>query len=241
MERDSNSSLSPPDAHGIYRMETPDAKIVELTFHGLAYIMSVSTIDDTLVIGAEEKETGERWRGEFSSRYIEEITHKTGNYKKFSVFVKMLISSLTTESDSVFIDLLTYADLELLKSRKTGNKSSSAASLAAKNNKKRYLILTYAVEFDRVHYPLPLNFEDNPDPHDLKLTIGRLRDEISQLKIKGRGTTGGAPTGGEDMAGLDAMRAQLEKQRRAREQAESSLALIRRQHSRAMHDLEVCS
>ena len=41
--------------------------------------MSVSTVGDTLVIGAEEKETGERWRGEFSSRYIEEITHKVNS------------------------------------------------------------------------------------------------------------------------------------------------------------------
>jgi coiled-coil domain-containing protein 61 len=27
---------------------------------------------------------------------------------------------------------------------------------------KRYLILSYIVEFDKVHYPLPLNFDDNP-------------------------------------------------------------------------------
>ena len=49
---------------------------------------------------------------------IEEITKKTGNYKKFGVFLKMLATSLTQESDSVFIDLLTYSDLEMLKNRK---------------------------------------------------------------------------------------------------------------------------
>lgn len=42
---------------------------------------------------------------------IEEITHKTGNYKKFGVFVKMLLTALARDSDSVFIDLLTNSDL----------------------------------------------------------------------------------------------------------------------------------
>lgn len=48
---------------------------------------------------------------------IEEITHKTGNLKKFSVFVKMLRSAILQESDSVFVDLLTYQDFEMLKNR----------------------------------------------------------------------------------------------------------------------------
>jgi len=85
---------------------------------------------------------------------IEEITRKTGNFKKFSVFMKMLSSSLTQESDSVFVDLLTYNDLEMLKNRKS-RKPSQAAPVKANN--KRYLILTYAVEFDR-------HGSDPPDP-----------------------------------------------------------------------------
>jgi coiled-coil domain-containing protein 61 len=39
---------------------------------------------------------------------IEDLTTKTGNFKKFPVFVKMLISAVKQGSDSVFIDLLTY-------------------------------------------------------------------------------------------------------------------------------------
>lgn len=116
---------------------------------------------------------------QFASRYIEEITRKTGNYKKFTVFVQMLMQSLDGQSDSVFIDLLTYSDLELLKSRKTGKSEPSTASKA---NNKRYLIMTYAVEYDRVHYPLPLSFEEAPDPASLKMTISRLRQELADLK-----------------------------------------------------------
>ena len=35
--------------------------------------------------------------------------------------------------------------------------------------------MTYAVEFDRVHYPLPLIHEDSPNPEALKKTIRRLK------------------------------------------------------------------
>lgn len=53
-------------------------------------------------------------------------------------------------SDSVTLDLLTYADLELLRNRKAGvvsrpHSSQQPSALTAK----RYLILIYTVEFDR--------------------------------------------------------------------------------------------
>ena len=41
----------------------------------------------------------------------EDVTRKTGNFKRFNVFVKMLVSALENSSDSVYLDLLTYADL----------------------------------------------------------------------------------------------------------------------------------
>jgi coiled-coil domain-containing protein 61 len=42
----------------------------------------------------EEKLSGNIWRGDYTLKYIEEITKKTGTFKKFSVFVKMLLSVL---------------------------------------------------------------------------------------------------------------------------------------------------
>ena len=47
-----------------------------------------------VVLDAEEKNTGDLWRGDFTAKYIEEITTKTGNFKKFNVFVKMILESL---------------------------------------------------------------------------------------------------------------------------------------------------
>ena len=98
------------------------------------------------------------------------------------------MSALRQESDSVFVDLLTYADLELLKSQRasaSGQPSSSRQqqqqqqqSSALPSNNKRYLILTYAAEFDRVHYPMPLLPEDSPDPQRLKTIIRQLRAKL---------------------------------------------------------------
>lgn len=52
---------------------------------------------------------------------IEEITHKAGNFKKFETFVMMLSSAFARDSDTVYVDLLTYNDLEVMKARKVGS------------------------------------------------------------------------------------------------------------------------
>lgn len=70
--------------------------------------MKVSYKDDNLALIIEQKDNGSRWKNTFTSAYIEEITQKTGNAKKMIVFVKMLVSSLAGNSDSVFLDILTY-------------------------------------------------------------------------------------------------------------------------------------
>lgn len=83
---------------------------VEMVFHNVTYLLTVSAgADDTLCVEVEQKDDGSRWRGDFTMRYVEDITAKTGNYKKYAVFVKMLLTAITEESDSVFVDLLTYS------------------------------------------------------------------------------------------------------------------------------------
>jgi coiled-coil domain-containing protein 61 len=94
----------------------------------------------------------------------------------------MLLSAVRQQSDSVFIDLLTYQDLEMLKSKKS-NGTGPMRQLPIST--KRYLILTYASEFDRVHYPLPLTQEDSPDPERLKAVIQQLRQELQQQQQNG--------------------------------------------------------
>ena len=109
----------------------------------------------------------------YSSFYIH---NQAGNYKKFSVFCKMLSSAFSKDTDSVLVDLLTYSDLEMLKARKTGKDPSTiSSSTNSKAQLKRYVILTYQSEFDRVHYPLPLAFEDKPNVEAMQRTIKKLR------------------------------------------------------------------
>jgi coiled-coil domain-containing protein 61 len=105
------------------------------------------------------------------------------------------MSAFAKDSESVFIDLLTYSDLEMLKARKIGNSSTSSVSVSAsqslsassnRSHLKRYLILTYKGEFDRVHYPLPLSFEEIPNTDALKRTIHRLRRQIEDIRRQGQ-------------------------------------------------------
>lgn len=111
---------------------------------------------------------------------VEDITAKTGNYKKFNVFVRMLLSAIRQESESVFVDLLTYADLETLKSKKGPGQAPLKRTIPPNN--KRYLILTYAAEFDRVHYPLPLLFEE-PTVQHLQSVVQQLRAQLGQSAL----------------------------------------------------------
>lgn len=90
----------------------------------------------------------------------------------------MLCSALSRESESVFVDLLTYGDLEILKARKTGSTSVSSSGGPPRSQSKRYMILTYSGEFDRVHFPIPLTFEEKPDVPSLQRTIARLKRSL---------------------------------------------------------------
>ena len=119
----------------------------------------------------------------------------------------MLLTSLSKNSDSVFLDILTYQDLQVLKARKqssgnpTGSSQSQSQSQPSNNtNNKRYLILTYVVEFDKVHYPLPLSFVDMPDVDALKNTIRRLRSEIEDM---GKANKVGGSTGNSFFSGQE--------------------------------------
>lgn len=102
----------------------------------------------------------------------------------------MLTSAFAKNSDSVYVDLLTLSDIEVLKAKKTGGQIPSATASLARNdalrrshNHKRYLVLTYTGEFDRVHYPLPLSFEETPNAIALQKTIKRLREKLKEKRI----------------------------------------------------------
>ena len=142
----------------------------------------------------------------------------------------MLVSACIEDSESVFVDLLTYADLEALKAKRQGAKPPAAPvggdARPGRGGDKRYLILTYAAAFDRVHYPLPLRREEAPSADALQATVARLKRE-NALLAAGQAVDGGAMTGageaarliGEENARLreENERLKLESRRLARE------------------------
>ena len=124
-----------------------------------------------------------RWKATFTAKFVEEITHRTGNFKTFGVFVKMLASAFDLDSPSVNLDLLTSEDLEALR-QASGLSSNSRTGGVVETTvrSKRYLIMTYQGEFDKVHYPMALSYSDMEDVGELKRTIVRLRDEVDSLR-----------------------------------------------------------
>lgn len=119
------------------------------------------------------------WIGEFSSEKLEENSQKTGNFKKYSVFLQMLLAAIQGSNEAVELDLLSYQDLEQLKAKKP-NQGKTQPQQGSQN--KMYLMLNYVAEFDKVHYPLQLLLQEVPSAERQKQTIKRLRAEISMYQ-----------------------------------------------------------
>ncbi|KAM5146888.1 centrosomal protein CCDC61 [Mantella aurantiaca] len=193
-------------------------------FRGIEHILRIRNTDGHLEVEVEDALTTDQWRGEFDAEFIEDLTHKTGNFKQFSIFCNMLHSALTQSSESVTLDLLTYADLELLRHRKAGGAQRQAPpTKGSALSSKRYLILIYSVEFDRIHYPLPLPYVGKPDPVYLRQVIRGLKEELAALRL--------APSEENREAEIRCLREELH--RVTEEKREAELALQR------LQDLEI--
>ncbi|CAG5115254.1 unnamed protein product, partial [Candidula unifasciata] len=169
-------------------MESPDISVSgTFNIRGRDYIISLECRgNESMTVQVEDRLSSDQWRAAFDARYVEDQTHKTGNFKQFNIFVSMLESAISKTSESVALDLLTYSDVEALRQRKNGAassvKPSNTTSRANHITSKRFLILTYTVEFDRIHYPLPLPFVGKPNPQVLQEEIRTLKAEVTKLK-----------------------------------------------------------
>lgn len=167
-------------------MEEGSEVMEDIVFRGVEFSVKIEVDKGLLIVEISDSMTADQWRGDFDPAYIEDLTRKTGNFKQFPIFCSMLESAVRKTSDSVTLDLLTYADLELLRNRKAGVVSrprghQQSSALTAK----RYLILIYTVEFDRIHYPLPLPYVGKPDPAALQKEVRSLRAELSAVTSHG--------------------------------------------------------
>ncbi|KAM8986086.1 centrosomal protein CCDC61 [Ara ararauna] len=179
-----------------------------------------------LEVEVEAPLTADRWRGEFDAAAIEDLTQKTGNFKRFGIFCAMLESALLQSSDSVRLELLSARDLEGLWSRRVGmevQRPPVAAALRAR----RYLILVYSVEFDRIHYPLPLPYVGRSDPAALQRQLRELRHELEQLRAR----HGPDPRDAEIQRLREQLQRAMEEKRRCQDE-------LQRRHRELMDQLE---
>ncbi|BFZ06866.1 hypothetical protein BsWGS_09904 [Bradybaena similaris] len=169
-------------------MDSPDIAVSgTFNIRGRDYIVSLECQGkESMTVQVEDRLSSDQWRSAFDAQYVEDQTHKTGNFKQFNIFVNMLESAISKTSESVALDLLTYSDVETLRQIKNGTSSSvkpsGTASRANHLTSKRFFILTYTVEFDRIHYPLPLPYVGKPNPQALQQEIRTLQAEVRKLK-----------------------------------------------------------
>ncbi|CAB1352708.1 unnamed protein product [Coregonus sp. 'balchen'] len=187
-------------------MEVGSVVHEDITFRGVEFAVKIELEEGLLIVEISDAMTADQWRGEFDPAYIEDLTRKTGNFKQFPIFCSMLESAVSKTSESVTLDLLTYADLELLRNRKAGVVGRPRAQQQSPNlSAKRYLILIYTVEFDRA-LKTELNALANhaghkpaePEIRRLRAELALVREEkealtkaLERLQIVGAGSTPG--------------------------------------------------
>ncbi|KAG9329309.1 hypothetical protein JZ751_005786 [Albula glossodonta] len=145
-------------------MEVGSVVLADMEFRGVEFSVKLELEEELLLVEIMDSVTADQWRGEFDPAYIEDLTRKTGNFKQFPIFCNMLESAVN-------------------KAGVVGRPRLQPQSPAL--SAKRYLILIYTVEFDRIHYPLPLPYQGKPDPAALQREIRALRAELSALGSQG--------------------------------------------------------
>ncbi|KAH3731734.1 coiled-coil domain-containing protein 61 [Pelomyxa schiedti] len=111
------------------------------------------------------------------------MTGKAGTSKKASVFCKLLCSALSHQSTTTTADLLSFHDLEAMRTSATSPGGSPQSAPSLKFSNKRYLIISYTSEFEKVRYPLPLEYVPPTIDHVISIAK-RLYSANEELKAK---------------------------------------------------------
>jgi coiled-coil domain-containing protein 61 len=114
--------------------------------------------DDYFSLSLISQDFTERWFGAFTSDWVEDVTQRTGAFKRLPTFWRMLCNAAQRLSRTVSIEILIPADvLESLGSKMADDRV--------------YVILTQVSEFERIKYPLPLEKR----PFENEELISRIR------------------------------------------------------------------
>jgi hypothetical protein len=150
---------------------------LDVTFdrHGTHYSMRISLMPaSTFSVILVNDNLPDRWEGQFTSSFVNEMTAKVGRAKRFDIFVKMLHLAATGSSPELSFDILTAAEI--------------STDLDPDENK-LYLVLTHMTQFDEIRYPLILlNQPFTTD--ELKLMIRQYRQDNLALRRELQQTQG---------------------------------------------------
>ena len=108
-------------------------------------IAGQATTPNAFTIRIINEDYTERWAGNYSANYIDDITTKAGCVKRISVFWRMLVNAAKSETDSVTLQILTEDEIQTLSN-----------SRISEPDRKLYLLLTQSSEYDCFKYPLPV-------------------------------------------------------------------------------------
>ena len=154
-----------------------------MIFKEIEYLASLKAVSDILTVSLVDAKNSSTWIGSFTSKAIEKLSAKAGSEKTFSVFCKLLYTAFQGKNQDLHLDFYSYQDLECIRNR-------MPLTTSLNPSQKKYLIISYITDFDKIHYPLPLIIEDTeqiyekPNPNnEFSGENARLKHENTELML----------------------------------------------------------
>jgi coiled-coil domain-containing protein 61 len=146
------------------------------SLRGTSYRLQISICQvTTFSISLYDDDQLERWIGEFSAPFIEDLTRKAGSARSANVFWKMLQFAIAGTSSDITFDILSGQDVARMK-------SDSGGSLRINPNcENMYLIVCYVTSFDQVRYPLLLH-KKSYMPDEWRAIVRALKNDNRKLQ-----------------------------------------------------------
>ena len=199
----------------------------QITLGGTAYSVELGAAQGgPLSLRLCDSITGAAWAASFPKAALERLTLNAGSFKAFDVFVRMLQAALQGGSEGLTLELLSPA--ELRQNGSNNNSADGAASDASQRGDaaaadaagRRFLILNYTTEFDRVRFPLPLDVAHAPQAEEL---ADRLRHMHHAMAEQQRKAEEDARRRAEEAARAEAQGRAAQQAQQQAQQAQASL------------------
>jgi coiled-coil domain-containing protein 61 len=146
------------------------------SLRGTNYRLQISICQvTTFSISLYDDDQLERWVGDFTAPFIEDLTRKAGSARSANLFWKMLQFAIAGTSSDITFDILSGQDVARMKSDSGGPSRINA------NTENMYLIICYVTSFDQVRYPLLLHKKPYA-PEEWRAIVRSLKSDNRKLQ-----------------------------------------------------------